>query len=176
MSGWLRYLTLKAQVSTGLNSQIVIWAVIAVIAAVVTFVFLLVAAFLWLSDLYDGVIAGLVLGAVFAVVAAIAAVACVMIRRHNMEEPVSSSRPAAAPRPCSIRSFWGWVTRSARRSAGASSFRLPRSGCLRPAWRGSGSDASVRRPTTTPIPTARPTLSKPRKRAGRSRQHGARAP
>ena len=75
MSGWLRYLTLKAQVSTGLNSQIVIWAIIAVIAAVVTFVFLLVAAFLWLADLYDGVIAGLVLGAVFAVVAAIAAVA-----------------------------------------------------------------------------------------------------
>ena len=54
MGGWLRYLTLKAQVSTGLNSQILIWAVIAVIAAVVTFVFLLVAAFLWLSDLYDG--------------------------------------------------------------------------------------------------------------------------
>lgn len=99
MSGWLRYLTLKAQVSTGLNSQIVIWAVIAVIAAVVTFVFLLVAAFLWLSDLYDGVIAGLVLGAVFAVVAAVAAVACVMIRRHNMESArlELASRSSAAP-------------------------------------------------------------------------------
>ena len=58
MSGWLRYLTLKAQVSAGLNAQIVIWAIIAVIAAVVTLTFLLVAAFVWLSDLYDGVIAG----------------------------------------------------------------------------------------------------------------------
>jgi Na+-translocating ferredoxin:NAD+ oxidoreductase RnfE subunit len=94
MSGWLRYLTLKAQVSTGLNSQIVIWAIIAVIAAVVTFVFLLVAAFLWLADLYDGVI-----GAVFAVVAAIAAVACVMIRRHNMESArlELAARSSAAP-------------------------------------------------------------------------------
>jgi hypothetical protein len=99
MSGWLRYLTLKAQVSTGLNSQILIWAIVAVIAAVVTFVFLLVAAFLWLADLYDGVIAGLVLGAVFAVVAAIAAVACVMIRRHNMESArlELAARSSAAP-------------------------------------------------------------------------------
>jgi uncharacterized membrane protein len=85
MSGWLRYLTLKAQVSTGLNTQIAIWAIIAVIAAVVTLTFLLVAAFIWLSDLYDGVIAGLVLAAVFAVIAAVAAVVCVMIRRHTIE-------------------------------------------------------------------------------------------
>src|SRR5258705_345890 len=85
MSGWLRYLTLKAQVSTGLNTQIAIWAIIAVIAAVVTLTFLLVAAFIWLSDLYEGVIAGLVLAAVFAVVAAVAAVVCVMIRRHTIE-------------------------------------------------------------------------------------------
>ena len=61
--------------------------------------YLLVAAFLWLSDLYDGVIAGLVLGAVFAVVAAIAAVACVMIRRHNMESArlELAARSSAAP-------------------------------------------------------------------------------
>ena len=104
MSGWLRYLTLKAQVSTGLNSQIVIWAVIAVIAAVVTFVFLLVAAFLWLADLYDGVIAGLVLGAVFAVVAAIAAVACVMIRRHNMESArLELAARSSAAATCRVR-------------------------------------------------------------------------
>ena len=59
MSGWLRYLTLKAQVSAGLNAQIVIWAIIAVIAAVVTLAFLLVAAFVWLSDLYPNLQLGL---------------------------------------------------------------------------------------------------------------------
>jgi|ERR1700704_78191 hypothetical protein len=99
MSGWLRYLTLKAQISTGLNTRIAIWAIIAIIAAVVTLVFLLVAAFVWLSDLYDGVIAGLVLAAVFAVIAAVAAVACVMIRRHTMESArlELAARSSAAP-------------------------------------------------------------------------------
>jgi hypothetical protein len=99
MSGWLRYLTLKAQVSAGLNAQIVIWAIIAVIAAAVTLAFLLVAAFVWLSDLYDGMIAGLVLAAVFAVIAAVAAVVCVMVRRHIMESArlELAERSAAAP-------------------------------------------------------------------------------
>jgi hypothetical protein len=99
MSGWLRYLTLKAQVSTGLNTQILIWAIIAVIAAVVTLAFLLVAAFVWLADLYDGVVAGLVLAAMFAVVAAVAAVACVMIRRHTIESArlELAARSSAAP-------------------------------------------------------------------------------
>jgi uncharacterized membrane protein len=99
MSGWLRYLTLKAQVSAGLNAQIVIWAIIAVIAAVVTLTFLLVAAFVWLSDLYDGVIAGLVLAAVFAVIAAVAAVVCVMVRRHTIESArlELAERSTAAP-------------------------------------------------------------------------------
>ena len=99
MSGWLRYLTLKAQVSAGLNAQIVIWAIIAVIAAAVTLAFLLVVAFVWLSDLYDGMIAGLVLAAVFAVIAAVAAVVCVMVRRHIMESArlELAERSAAAP-------------------------------------------------------------------------------
>jgi hypothetical protein len=85
MSGWLRYFTLKAQESTGLSSQILIWAIIAVIAVVVTVIFLLVAAYVWLADTYDGVIAGLVLAGVFALLALIAIVACLMIRRRNME-------------------------------------------------------------------------------------------
>src|SRR5258708_17554389 len=87
MSGWLRYLTLKAQVSTGLNTQIAIWAIIAVIAAVVTLAFLLVAAFILLSDLYDGVIAGLVLAAAFAVIAAGAAQGWVMELLHTIYNP-----------------------------------------------------------------------------------------
>jgi hypothetical protein len=85
MSGWLRYFTLKAQESTGLSSQILIWAIIAVIAVVVAVIFLLVAAFIWLADVYDGVVAGLVLAGVFALIALIAIVACLMIRRRNME-------------------------------------------------------------------------------------------
>jgi preprotein translocase subunit Sec61beta len=85
MSGWLRYFTLKAQVSTGLSPQIAVWAIIAVFAAVVAIAFLLAAAFIWLADAYGGAIAGLVLGGLFALIAVIAVVACLMIRRRNME-------------------------------------------------------------------------------------------
>ena len=85
MSGWLRYFVLRAQASTGFSSPIVVWAVIAVVAAVVAVVFLLVAAFIWLSDVYDGLVAGLLLGALFALIALIALVTAVLIRRHNME-------------------------------------------------------------------------------------------
>jgi predicted outer membrane lipoprotein len=58
-----------------------------------------VAAFIWLSDLYDGVIAGLVLAAVFAVIAAVAAVVCVMVRRHTIESArlELAERSTAAP-------------------------------------------------------------------------------
>jgi hypothetical protein len=85
MSGWLRYFVLRAQASTGFSSPILVWAVIAAVAAVVAAVFLLVAAFVWLSDLYDGLVAGLLLGGLFALIALIALVTAVLIRRRNME-------------------------------------------------------------------------------------------
>jgi hypothetical protein len=85
MSGWLRYFVLRAQASTGFSSPILVWAVVAVVAAVVAAVFLLVAAFVWLSDLYDGLVAGLLLGGLFALIALIALVTAVLVRRRNME-------------------------------------------------------------------------------------------
>jgi hypothetical protein len=85
MSGWLRYFVLRAQASTGFSSPIVVWAVVAVVAAVVAAVFLLVAAYVWLSDIYDGLVAGLLLGGLFALIALIALVTAVLIRRRNME-------------------------------------------------------------------------------------------
>jgi type VI protein secretion system component VasK len=85
MGGWLRYFTLKAQVSTGLSSGIVIWAIVALIAAVVAAIFFLVAAYVWLADLYDGVVAGLVIAGVFVLIALIALVVCLVSRRRNME-------------------------------------------------------------------------------------------
>jgi hypothetical protein len=85
MSGWLRYFVLRAQVSTGLSSQIAIWAIVAVVAAIAAVSFLLAAAFVWLAHRYGGVIAGLVLCGVFALIALIAVVACLTIRRHNMQ-------------------------------------------------------------------------------------------
>jgi hypothetical protein len=85
MSGWLRYFALNAQSRTGLSAAVLTAAVIAAVAAVGAAVFLLIALFIWLADIYDGVIAGLVLGGAFALIALIALIACVMIRRGNME-------------------------------------------------------------------------------------------
>jgi hypothetical protein len=85
VSGWLRYFTLKAQVRTGLSSAILVWAVIALIAAFVAVIFFLVAAFVWLADRYDGLIAGLVLAGAFALIALIALAVCLASRRRNME-------------------------------------------------------------------------------------------
>jgi len=85
MGGWLRYFTLKAQASTGLSSGIVISAVIAIVAAIIAAIFFLVAAYVWLADLYDGLIAGLIVAGVFVLIALIALVVCLASRRRNME-------------------------------------------------------------------------------------------
>src|ERR1700756_3939186 len=85
MRGWLRYFALNAQVRTGLSGAVLICAIIAAVAAVGAAIFLLVALFVWLADLYDALIAGVVLGCAFALIALIALLACLMTRRRNME-------------------------------------------------------------------------------------------
>ena len=59
MSGWRRYLELKVQAKTGLSSGIFVWAGLAVVCAIVAFVFILVTAFVWLSARYQPLIAAL---------------------------------------------------------------------------------------------------------------------
>src|SRR5262249_11073205 len=85
MRGWLRYFALNAQVRTGVSGAVLALAIIAAAAAVAAVIFLLVAAFVWLADLYDALTAGWVLGCAFALIALIALVACLMTRRRNME-------------------------------------------------------------------------------------------
>src|SRR5712691_7599382 len=85
MSGWLRHFALNAQLRIGWSGAFVIWAIIAAIASMVALVFLLLAAFIWLADRYDALIAGLVLACFFILIALIAIVACLIARRRNME-------------------------------------------------------------------------------------------
>src|SRR5438046_9920206 len=85
MRGWLRYFALNAQVRTGVSGPVLVLAIIAAAAAAAAVVFLLVAAFVWLADLYDSLTAGVVLGCAFALIALIALVACLMTRRRHME-------------------------------------------------------------------------------------------
>ena len=85
MRGWLRYFALNAQIRTGVSGWVLVLAIIAAAAAAAAVVFLLVAAFVWLADLYDALTAGVVLGCAFALIALIALVACLMTRRRNMQ-------------------------------------------------------------------------------------------
>jgi hypothetical protein len=67
------------------GSEIVIWAIVAAIAAIVAALFLLIAAFVWLANRYDGVTAGLLLGGAFIAIALVSLAACLNVRRRNME-------------------------------------------------------------------------------------------
>ena len=85
MRGWLRYFALNAQVRTGLSAAVLTWAIVAAAAAAGALVFLLVALFVWLAQLYGTLIAAIALGCAFALIALIALAVCLMTRRRNME-------------------------------------------------------------------------------------------
>ena len=85
MRGWLRYFALNAQVRTGLSAAVLIWAVIAAAAAAGAVVFLLLALFVWLAQLYGALIAAVALGCAFALIALIALAVGLVARRRNME-------------------------------------------------------------------------------------------
>jgi hypothetical protein len=85
MGGWLRQFALNAQLRAGLSASTVAWAVVATIASTLALLFLLIAAFVWLSHRYDTITAGVVLGILFLAIGLIAIFACVLTRRHNIE-------------------------------------------------------------------------------------------
>jgi len=85
MGGWLRQIALNAQVRAGLSADIAIWAAVAAIALPIALVFLLIAAFVGLSQRYDSIVAGVILGGAFLALALIAILTCVIARRRNIE-------------------------------------------------------------------------------------------
>ena len=85
MRGWLRYFALNAQVRTGLSAAVLAWAVIAAAAAVGGLIFLLIALFVWLAQLYGALIAAVALGCAFVLIALIALAVALMTRRSNMQ-------------------------------------------------------------------------------------------
>jgi O-antigen/teichoic acid export membrane protein len=85
MSGWLRHFALNAQARTGFSTQVLVWSVVAAVASTAAFIFLCIAAFLWLAERYDPIIAGVLLGFFFVLVALLALLAGLLVRRRNME-------------------------------------------------------------------------------------------
>jgi hypothetical protein len=85
MNSWRRYLELQAQARSGLSSALVVGALLGVVSGAMTFVFLLVAAFVWLAARYDPLSAGLGLGALFLLIAIVALAYSLWLRRRTIE-------------------------------------------------------------------------------------------
>jgi hypothetical protein len=98
MSGLRRYLELKFQAKTGLSSGIFVLAILAVVCGAITFGFILVIAFIWLSARYDPLIAALALSGFFLLSAIVALVCCLVLRRRAIEraEIALAARRSAA--------------------------------------------------------------------------------
>jgi hypothetical protein len=85
MEAWLRQFALHAQLRTGLGVGVVLWGVVALLGAALALLFFLIAAFIWLADRYDSVVAALLLGGFSVLLAVIAGIAYTMIRRGNIK-------------------------------------------------------------------------------------------
>jgi hypothetical protein len=84
MSGWFRQIALMAKVRTGASGAFFVWLAVAVFALVAAAVSFWLAAFVWLSDRFGGVEAGLILGGVLVAIALVAALIAQLLRRRSV--------------------------------------------------------------------------------------------
>ena len=95
MGGWLHYLKLQVRSRTGLDQGVVIWALVALICAIVTFAFLLVAAYVWLIGIFGALFAALIVAGFFVLVALISlAVSVGSQRRTTQRAPLALVHPS----------------------------------------------------------------------------------
>jgi hypothetical protein len=86
MQGWLHYLQLKVQSKTGLSSDLVVWALIALPSGVIGLCFVIFAAFIWLAERIGSLYAALALAGVFLIVALIALAVAIASHRRTIRE------------------------------------------------------------------------------------------
>lgn len=88
VKGLLREARLALQSRTGASPGVFIGYAVAALAAVTAFAFLCVAAYQWLTTLFGGVFAGLIVAGFFICVAAIAAMLGALARRRARERAI----------------------------------------------------------------------------------------
>jgi hypothetical protein len=103
MDSWRKYLQLRVRAKTGLSTGVLIWAVIALLGGILTFVFVLVTAFVWLAERYEPLLAALILGGLFLLLTLVALLACVwshkrVIARAELQLAMRRSTPWLEPR------------------------------------------------------------------------------
>jgi hypothetical protein len=88
MKGLMREVRLAIQSKTGASPAVLVWLAVVAIALLTAFAFLCVAAYAWLSTLFGGVFAGLIVAGFFVVVAAIAGMLGALARRRARERAI----------------------------------------------------------------------------------------
>ena len=73
-------LVVKTKARTGASEELVLWAIVIAILSVIAVVFLSVAAYVWLADLYGGAIAGTAVGCFHILIVSAALTRCVAVR------------------------------------------------------------------------------------------------
>ena len=84
-SGWVNHLRLTAKAKTGLSQAVVVFALIAVIAAVAASALFVFAAFIWLAERYSPLTAALVLALAFLLIAILCALVAVIAQRRTAD-------------------------------------------------------------------------------------------
>lgn len=84
----MREVTLAIQARSGASPAVLVCAAIAVVASLTAFIFLCVAAYDWLTLNFGGVVASLVMAAIFVVIAAIVAGLGALTRRRVQQRAI----------------------------------------------------------------------------------------
>ena len=85
ISGFIESAVLRAQLRTGVGSNMIVWLAVAGLLALFALVFLTIALYAWLATLYGSPLAALAVGLLYAVLAGIAVGAGALAQRHNRE-------------------------------------------------------------------------------------------
>ena len=95
-----REIRLSIQARNGLSAGVLIWTAVIAVATFTAFVFLCVAAYAWLSVVFNPVYAGLIMAGGFILIALVAAAVSAMIRRQVRQQAILA-RAAKAHAPSS---------------------------------------------------------------------------
>ncbi len=83
MSGWLRHVELTFKSKTGLGAGVLAWGLIAMLGAILTVAFLIVAGYVALAERYGPLVAALALGGLFLLITIVAVVCCLSSKRQT---------------------------------------------------------------------------------------------
>jgi hypothetical protein len=99
LKSWMRDIALAIQARSGVTAALLVWLAVIAVASLTAFVFLCVAAYVWLSLQLGAVFAGLAMAGIFVLIALIGAVVCVMVRRRARERAIleRAARARATP-------------------------------------------------------------------------------